>query len=63
MKRCKTCRVATTTEKEEVASYECEESNFVRLELDCHVRSNPPTQYLEFTLEKILSIPTIWLQL
>jgi hypothetical protein len=61
--RCKACKVATTTVEEEVASHECEKSNFVRLELDRHIRLDPPTHYLEFTLEEILSIPTIWLQL
>ncbi len=63
MKRCKACRVAIIIVEEEVASHECEELNFVRLELDHHVRSNAPTHYLEFTLEEILSVPTIWLQL
>ncbi len=63
MKRCKDCRVATTIVEDEVANHECEESNFVRLKLDHHVRLDAPTHYLEFTLEGILSIPTIWLQL
>jgi hypothetical protein len=52
VKRCKACRVTIIIAEEEVASHECEELNFVRLELDHHVRLDAP-HYLEFTLEEI----------
>ncbi len=35
--------------KEEIVGHEHEESSFVRLELDHHVRLDPPTHYLEFS--------------
>ncbi len=54
MRRCKAHRVIATIAKEEVVSHECEESDLVRSKLDCHVKSNPPTHYLEFNSREAL---------
>jgi hypothetical protein len=54
VRRCRAHRVTSTIAKEEVVSHECEELDLVRSKLDCHVRSNPPTHYLEFSSREAL---------
>ncbi len=49
MKRCRARKITIATTKEEVVSHEHEESNLVRSKLDRHIKSNPPTHYLEFS--------------
>jgi hypothetical protein len=58
VRRCKACRTTTTTTKEEVANHENEESDLVRSMLDSHVRSDPPTHYLEFNSRKTKKLST-----
>jgi hypothetical protein len=58
VRRCKAHRVATSTIEEEVVGHEHEESDLVRSELDHHVRSDPPTHYLEFSSRETQKLST-----
>jgi hypothetical protein len=48
MRKHRARRVARTIAEEEAADHECEELDLVRLELDRHVRLDPPPHYLDF---------------
>jgi hypothetical protein len=48
VRRCRVHKAVVATVKEEVVDHEHEESNLVRSKLDLHVKSYPPTHYLEF---------------
>ncbi len=52
MRRCK-AHGTTTTTQEEVVGHERDELDLVRSELNCHVRPDPPTHYLEFSNRKL----------